>query len=68
MIAKEYLSWCEIFNEYKVKLELFYIHSKIYVQIYKDIYSELEEIRIVFNEYINYRKLNFQINNICQHS
>ena len=40
MLAKEFIFWCDIFNEYIQKLPLFYNYAKSY----KNIFSELTKL------------------------
>ncbi len=40
LLVKEYSQWCDIFNKYKEKLEIFYNYSKAY----KKTFSEINEI------------------------
>ena len=44
---KELMTWCDIFNSYKEKLELFYQHIKTYKNIIKDINTLIGEIKKV---------------------
>jgi hypothetical protein len=49
---KELIIWCDIFNSYKEKLELFYQHIKTYKNIIRDINTLIGEIKkvIYFNK------------------
>ena len=40
LLVKEYSLWCDIFNKYKEKLDVFYKYSKAY----KNIFLEINEI------------------------
>ena len=59
---KELISWCDIFNNYKEKLELFYQHIKTYKNIIKEINYFIAEIKKVILIKIKKTQLNITDN------
>jgi hypothetical protein len=45
LLCKEFFFWCDIFNEYKIKLPLFYNYAKSYKPIFEEIKMILESIK-----------------------
>ena len=45
LYCKEFFFWCDIFNEYKQKLPLFYNYAKSYKSIFTEINQLLHEIQ-----------------------
>ena len=45
LLCQEFFFWCQIFNEYKPKLPLFYDHAKSYKNIFTEILNNLQAIQ-----------------------
>jgi hypothetical protein len=47
MLIREFIAWCEIFNEYSNRLDFFYQQIKVYKPTLNGINQSIEEIKKV---------------------
>jgi len=47
MLLKEIRTWIEIYNKYKSKMPLYYMHSKAFHPLFKSLLDKTEKIRNV---------------------
>ncbi len=59
LLVKEFKMWCEIFNNYKQKLPLFYEHSKPYIKMFEKLNDTLTDLmqKVNMDEDIFYDKI-----------
>ena len=47
MLLKEIQAWIEIYNKYKPKIPLYYMHSKVYHPLFKSLIDKTAQIQKV---------------------
>ena len=47
MLLKELQTWIEIYNKYKSKMPLYYMHSKIFYPLFKSLIEKTNDIQKV---------------------
>ena len=64
MLLKELQTWIEIYNKYKSKMPLYYMHSKTFHPLFKSLLEKTSKLKNVKYIYIyNFQKLNIKSEN-----